>query len=97
VDICYALTTSLVYELTDDVSAAERARANGDKLSHDAMYKCADRFFEFIMNNFEPELVVCAARNFMAATRKTPLKPNKIPCWATFVRQYSSLIPAMNI
>jgi hypothetical protein len=97
VDICYALTTSLVYALVDDVADAESARSRGEKNSHDAMYKCADRFFEFIMNNFEPELVVCAARNFMAATRKTPLKPAQIPCWKNFVKQYSSLIPSMSM
>ena len=96
VDICYALTTSLVYELTDDVKKAEQARKNGVKNSHDEMYKCADRFFRFIMDNFEPEMVVMAARTFMSTTREHPIKPTSLTVWKEFVKAYSALIPAMN-
>jgi len=95
-DICYALTTALVYELTDDVKRAEAARQNGDKNSHDEMYKSADRFFQFMMDNFEPEMVVMGARSFMSTTRDHPLKPNMLSSWKVFVKQYSSLIPSMN-
>lgn len=95
-DIMFALTTSLVYEMSDDVIKAENAKRNGVKNSHDAMYNSAERFFRFIMDNFEAEMVVMAARGLMAATRETPIKPNTIPSWKEFVRVYSSLIPAMN-
>ena len=96
IDIMYALTTSLVYELSDDVIKAERAKKNGEKNSHDAMYKSAECFFRFMMDNFEPEMVVMGARSMMSTTRETPIKPNSIPSWKEFVKQYSSLIPAMN-
>jgi len=95
-DICYALTTALVYELTDDVKKAEAARQNGDKNSHDNMYKSADRFFQFMMDNFEPEMVVMGARAFMATTREHPIKPNMLSSWKVFVKNFSALIPSMN-
>jgi hypothetical protein len=95
-DVCYALTTALVYELTDDVKRAEADKQNGMKNSHDEMYKSADRFFQFMMDNFEPEMVVMGARSFMATTRDHPIKPNNLSTWKVFVKQYSSLIPSMN-
>ena len=96
IDIMYALTTSLVYELSDDVIKAERAKKNGEKNSHDQMYKSAECFFRFIMDNFEPEMVVMAARSMMSSTRETPIKPNSIPSWKEFVKNFSALIPAMS-
>lgn len=96
IDIMYALTTSLVYELSDDVIKAERAKKNGEKNSHDHMYKSAEFFFRFMMDNFEPEMVVMGARGMMSSTRETPIKPNNIPSWKEFVKNFSSLIPAMN-
>jgi hypothetical protein len=95
-DICYALTTALVYELTDDVKKAESNKQNGVKNSHDDMYKSADRFFQFMMDNFEPEMVVMGARSFMATTRDHPIKPNQLSSWKVFVKNFSALIPSMN-
>lgn len=96
IDVMYALTTSLVYELTDDVDKAERAKAAGAKNSHDKLYECADRFFVFMMDNFEPELTVMGARSFMATTRERPFRPTALPSWKRFTKEYYSLIPALN-
>jgi hypothetical protein len=98
VDICYALTTSLVYELTDDVKKANIAKANGVKDSHDKMYKVyAENFIKFIMSEFEPELVVMGARAFLSNTKDENVKGTNIPSWKSFVKQYASLIPSMNV
>jgi len=95
IDIMYALTTALVYELTDDVAKAERAKKNGDAKSHDDVYRHVDNFFQFCMDNFEDELVVMAARGFMQNTRETPVRPQHLKNWKAFVARYSALIPSM--
>ena len=71
-------------------------KANGVKNSHDKLYECADRFFVFMMDNFEPELTVMGARSFMATTRERPFKPTVLPSWKRFTKEYYSLIPALN-
>ncbi len=96
IDICYALTTALVYELTDDVAKAERTKKNGDKNSHDSVHRHVDNFFQFCMDNFEDELVVMAARGFMQNTRDTPVRPQNLKNWKNFVTRYGALIPSMN-
>lgn len=96
IDICYALTTALVYELTDDVNKAVAAQKAGRKDSHDEVYKAVDYFLQFCMDNFEDELVVMAARGFMQNTRENPVKPTQLKNWKTFVQRYAALIPSMN-
>ena len=96
IDIMYALTTALVYELTDDVAKAEREKKNGNKNSHDSVYRHVDNFFQFCMDNFEDELVVMAARGFMQNTRDTPVRPANLKNWKSFVTRYGALIPSMN-
>ena len=96
IDIMYALTTALVYELTDGVNRAVRAAARGEKNSHDEVHRHADTFFQFCMDNFEDEMVVMAARGFLTNTRETPIKPTNLKNWRAFVQRYSALIPSMN-
>jgi len=96
IDVMYALTTALVYELTDDVTKAEREKQAGNKNSHDAVHGYVDNFFQFMMDNFEDEMVVMGARGFMTATRDTPLKHGQLKNWRPFVQKYSALIPSMN-
>ena len=96
IDVMYALTTALVYELTDEVAKAERAKKNGDKNSHDAVHGYVDNFFQFMMDNFEDEMVVMGARGFMTATRDTPIRHSALKNWRPFVQKYSALIPSMN-
>lgn len=96
IDVMYALTTALVYELTDEVTKAERAKKNGDKNSHDTVHGYVDNFFQFMMDNFEDEMVVMGARGFMTATRDTPIRHAALKNWRPFVQKYSALIPSMN-
>ena len=96
IDIMYALTTALVYDLTDDVAKAEREKRNGNKASHDTVHKHVDNFFQFCMDNFEDELVVMAARGFLQNIRETPIRPANLKNWKTFVQRYSALIPSLN-
>jgi hypothetical protein len=96
IDVMYALTTALVYELTDEVAKAERAKKAGDKNSHDAVHGYVDNFFQFMMDNFEDEMVVMGARGFMTATRDTPIRHAALKNWRPFVTKYSALIPSMN-
>lgn len=96
IDVMYALTTALVYELTDEVAKAERAKKNGDKNSHDTVHGYVDNFFQFMMDNFEDEMVVMGARGFMTATRDTPIRHAALKNWRPFVQKYSALIPSMS-
>jgi hypothetical protein len=96
IDVMYALTTALVYELTDEVAKAERAKKDGNKNSHDTVHGYVDNFFQFMMDNFEDEMVVMGARGFMTATRDTPIRHAALKNWRPFVQKYSALIPSMN-
>ena len=96
IDVMYALTTALVYELTDEVVKAEREKKNGNKNSHDTVHTYVDNFFQFMMTNFEDEMVVMGARGFMTATRETPIRHSALKNWRPFVQKYSALIPSMN-
>lgn len=95
IDIMYALTTSLVYELSDDNAKAVAAQKRGDKNSHDVVFAHVDTFLKFIMDNFEEEMVVMAARGFMMNTRENPVRPNNLKNWRPFVTKYSQLLPSM--
>jgi len=95
IDIMYALSTSLVYELNDDNAKAIAAQKRGDKNSHDVVFAHVDTFLKFIMDNFEDEMVVMAVRGFMMNTRNNPVRPNNLKNWHPFVRKYSQLLPSM--
>lgn len=96
IDIVYALTTALVYELTDDVNRAVKEEKAGNKNSHDIVYKHVDNFFQFCMDNFEDELVVMGARAFMQNTRDKPVRLANVRNWKPFVQRYAALVPSMN-
>lgn len=96
IDIMYSLSTSLVYALMDDNNKAVAAAKNGDKNSHVTVFEHTNNFFQFIMDNFEDELVVMAVRSFMLSTRTNPIRVNMIKNWPTFVKKYSQLLPSFN-
>jgi len=95
IDIMYALSTSLAYELTDDNTKAFAAQQRGDKNSHDVVFSHTDNFLKFVMDNFEDEMVVMAVRGFMMNTRDKPVRPNNLKNWRAFVTKYSQLLPSM--
>jgi hypothetical protein len=100
IDIMYALTTALVYELSDEATKAAAAAKNGAKNAQDRVLDCAENFFQFCMDNFEDEMVVMAARGFMQNNRdldaKSQIPVRNIKNWKVFVQRYSGLIPSIN-
>jgi len=95
IDIIFSLTTALVYALSDSNDKAIAANKRGEKDSHVKLYDQVDTFLEFIMANFEDEMVVMAARGFMASTRDNPVKTNNLKNWREFVKRYSALVPTL--
>jgi hypothetical protein len=78
----YSLTVSLCYELKD-------ASDKNDKKFNDKV-NC---FFEFMMNNFETELVVMGTK--LALTQyQLPLDPDEIACFDDFHSKYGKYIAA---
>jgi hypothetical protein len=78
----YSLTVSLCYELKD--AADKNDKGFNDKVN------C---FFEFMMNNFETELVVMGTK--LALTQyQLPLDPDEIKCFDDFHAKYGKYIAA---
>ena len=80
----FSLTASLCYELRDFVDR------NG-KEKMDELYKMADNFFRFMMDNFETEMTVLGGRTALKVY-KLPLEPRKVPCIEDFFKKYGKLI-----
>ena len=78
VSAMYSLTISMCYELRDAVD---------NKVPSEEFYKMADRFFEFMMNNFETELVVMGAR-IALKTHELPIEPTKLKSFDTFYKKF---------
>jgi len=78
----YSLTVSLCYELKD--AADKNVKDWNDQVN------C---FFEFMMNNFETELVVMGTK--LALTQyQLPLDPDEIKCFDDFHAKYGRFIAA---
>jgi hypothetical protein len=89
IDVMYALTTALCYELTDASKGVKE-----DNKKNDAFQAKVDTFFRFIMDNFEDELAVMGAKTIMG-TYKLPLQAPKLKNWVEFCKRYSDLIPSI--
>jgi hypothetical protein len=92
IDIMYALTTALCYELVDSERRAQIAAKNGDNKPGDVFHEQCDRFFRFIMDNFEDELAVMGAK-IILGTHKLQIKAPKLKNWKEFCDRYADLIP----
>lgn len=92
IDIMYALTTALCYELNDSSKRGEAAKKNGDAKPMDKFHEEVDMFFRFIMDNFEDELAVMGAKTILG-TYKLPIQAPKLKTWKEFCDRYSDLIP----
>jgi len=87
IDVMYALTTALCYELQDASRGSKE-----DKKIGDAFHEKVDRFFRFIMDNFDDELAVMGAKTILG-TYKLPITAPKLKHWVEFTKRYSDLIP----
>ena len=94
IDIMYALTTALAYELIDSEKRAVNAAKNGDNKPMDVFHEEVDRFYRFMMDNFEDELTVMGAK-IILGTHKLAIKAPKLKTWREFCDRYNDLIPAM--
>jgi hypothetical protein len=78
----YSLTVSLCYELKD--ASDKKAKDWNDQVNH---------FFQFIMDNFETELVVMGTK--LALTQyQLPLDPDEIKCFDDFHKKFGKYIAA---
>jgi hypothetical protein len=84
----YSLVISMCYELKNSL-----AEHTGKK--QDAWHAMADNFFEFMMTNFNTELVVMGARTALT-TYALPLIPGKLKSFSTFHQKYGKYIVAAN-
>lgn len=91
IDVMYALTTSLCYELKD-VYDKGQAKTGGDKKKMDEFQGKFDVFIRFIMDNFEDELAVMGAKTILGQY-KLQVEANKLKNWKEFVTRYSELLP----
>ena len=78
----YSLTVSLCYELKD---ACEKKVKNWDSQ--------VNNFFQFIMDNFETELVIMGTK-LALSTYKLPLDPDEIKCFDEFHAKFGKYISA---
>ena len=79
----YSLTISMCYELRD---ALENKKADSKKF-----HEMADNFFNYIMANFETELVVMGAK-IALKTYKLPIEPSQLKNFDEFHKKYGKYI-----
>ena len=92
IDVMYALTTALCYELRDVSERAEKAERNGDKKPMEDFHTQVDTFLRFIMDNFEEELSVMASKTILG-TYKLPINAPRLTNWNEFVKRFADLLP----
>jgi hypothetical protein len=79
----YSLTISMCYELRD---ALETKKVDSKKF-----HEMADNFFNYIMANFETELVVMGAK-IALKTYKLPIEPSQLKNFDEFHKKYGKYI-----
>ena len=83
----YSLTTGMCYELKDNYETAKKT----GKL--DTWHINCENFIQFMMDNFETELVVMGTK--LALTQyQLPLDPDEIKCFDDFHAKYGKYIAA---
>lgn len=80
----YALVISMCYELRE-------RQANG--CTDEQLHQLGDRFFQFMMNNFETELVVMGARVALT-TYQLRFQANRLSSFAEFHKRYGKYVIA---
>ena len=79
----YSLTISMCYELKD---ALDNKRVDTKKF-----HEMADNFFDYIMKNFETELVVMGAK-IALKTYRLPIEPSQLKNFDDFHKKYGKYI-----
>jgi len=81
----YALTIAMCYELRDALK--------NKSVDSKGFHTMADNFFEYVMANFETELVVMGAR-IALKTYQLPVEPSRLKNYDTFHKKYGRYITA---
>ena len=79
----YSLTISMCYELRDSLE--------NKKVDSKKFHEMADNFFNYIMANFETELVVMGAK-IALKTYKLPIEPSQLKNFDEFHKKYGKYI-----
>lgn len=92
IDVMYALTTALCYELKDVHDHGIREKENGNAKGMEHFQQQMDVFLRFTMDNFEDELVVMGAKTILGQYKLNVQAP-QLKHWKEFVKRYSDLLP----
>lgn len=85
----YSLTVALCYTLKDFLKNAQDAT---DKtMDLDTWHKCVDFFFRFMMDNFEPEMVILGAKTALR-DYALPIEHRKLKFFKEFYEQYGKFV-----
>ena len=79
----YSLTISMCYELKD---AIDNKRVDTKKF-----HEMADNFFEYMMKNFETELIVMGSK-IALKTYRLPIEPSQLRTFDEFHKKYGKYI-----
>jgi hypothetical protein len=79
----YSLTISMCYELKDAV--------DNKKVDNKKFHEMAQNFFDYMMNNFETELVVMGAK-IALKTYVLPIEPSQLKNFDEFHKKYGKYI-----
>ena len=89
VSACYALATSLCYELRDRYIAGEKAGADSKVMAK--YHKSYSNMISFMMDNFETEMVIMASRVAMQQYKLMP-KQDKVERFEEYFQRYGKLV-----
>ena len=89
ISACYALATSLCYELRDRFIAGEKAGADSKQMA--LYHKSYSNMISFMMDNFETEMVIMASRIAMQQYKLMP-KQDKVERFKDYFDRYGRLI-----
>jgi hypothetical protein len=94
IDITYALTTGLIYELVDLNRKAIAAQARGDNVLMNLFMEYTDNYFRFMMDNFEDEMTVMGAKSILGKPHSLKMNAQKLKTWKEFTHKFIDIIPA---
>jgi len=97
VQLAYALTTTLCYELKERADTIKRKHGDKYKTAPERpeWLKQADNFMEFIMANFQPEICVMGARAAISV-HKLPFETTKMVQFDRFAKIFKNLIVSVH-
>ena len=87
--LMYALTTAMCYELKDRFEKVKTEAKTSEKRKE--FDKSTDNFLGFMMDNFQPEMIIMGARSALALY-KIQMNPPNLKNWSTFAKDYQALI-----